>query len=48
MDLNLKSVFLCTQAVWEEMAARKSGYIINFTSIAGRNGRSGRGGLRSG
>ena len=38
MDLNLKSVFLCTQAVWEEMAARKSGIIINLTSIAGRNG----------
>ena len=38
MDLNLKSVFLCTQAVWEEMAARKSGCIINVTSIAGRNG----------
>ena len=38
MDLNLKSVFLCTQAVWEEMAARKSGCIINMTSIAGRNG----------
>lgn len=38
MDLNLKSPFLCTQAVWEEMAARKSGCIINVTSIAGRNG----------
>jgi 3-oxoacyl-[acyl-carrier protein] reductase len=38
MDLNLKSVFLCTQAVWEEMAARKSGIIINVSSIAGRNG----------
>ena len=38
MDLNLKSVFLCTQAVWEEMAARKSGCIINVSSIAGRNG----------
>ena len=38
MDLNLKSVFLCTQAVWEEMAARKSGHIINVSSIAGRNG----------
>jgi 3-oxoacyl-[acyl-carrier protein] reductase len=38
MDLNLKSVFLCTQAVWEEMAARKSGCIINVTSIAARNG----------
>lgn len=38
MALNLKSVFLCTKAVWEEMAARKSGCIINITSIAGRNG----------
>ena len=38
MDLNLKSVFLCTQAVWEEMAARKSGVGINVSSIAGRNG----------
>jgi len=38
MDLNLKSAFLCTQAVWEEMAASKSGCIINVTSIAGRNG----------
>ncbi len=38
MDLNLKSVFLCTQAVWQEMADRKSGYIVNVTSIAGRNG----------
>lgn len=38
MDLNLKSVFLCVKAVWEEMAARKSGCIINISSIAGRNG----------
>jgi len=38
MALNLKSVFLCVRAVWEEMAARKSGCIINVTSIAARNG----------
>jgi 3-oxoacyl-[acyl-carrier protein] reductase len=38
MDLNLKSVFYCVKAVWEEMVARKSGNIINMTSIAGRNG----------
>jgi 3-oxoacyl-[acyl-carrier protein] reductase len=38
MALNLKSVFLCVKAVWEEMARRKSGCIINVTSIAGRNG----------
>jgi len=38
MDLNLKSVFLMVKAVWEEMAARKRGCIVNLTSIAGRNG----------
>src|SRR5262249_41833360 len=38
MALNLKSAFLCTKAGWEEMEARKSGCIINITSIAGRNG----------
>ncbi len=38
MALNLKSVFLCVKAVWEEMAARRSGCIVNVTSIAGRNG----------
>ncbi len=38
MALNLKSAFLCVKAVWEEMAARKSGCVINVTSIAGRNG----------
>lgn len=38
MALNLKSVFLCVRAVWQEMAERKSGCIINVTSIAGRNG----------
>ena len=38
MALNLKSAFLCVRAVWEEMAERKTGYIINVTSIAGSNG----------
>jgi 3-oxoacyl-[acyl-carrier protein] reductase len=38
MALNLKSVFLCVKAVWEEMAARRSGCIVNIASIAGRNG----------
>jgi len=38
MALNLKSVFLCVRAVWQEMAERKAGCIINVTSIAGRNG----------
>jgi 3-oxoacyl-[acyl-carrier protein] reductase len=38
MALNLKSAFLCAKEVWEAMAKRKSGCIINVTSIAGRNG----------
>ena len=38
MNLNLKSVFLCVKAVWEEMAARKSGIIVNITSVSARNG----------
>ena len=38
MALNLKSAFLCVRAVWEEMAARKTGCIINVSSIAARNG----------
>lgn len=38
MALNLKSVFLCIREVWREMAERKSGCIVNVTSIAGRNG----------
>lgn len=38
MALNLKSVFLCVKAVWEEMVAHKSGCIISVTSIAARNG----------
>jgi len=37
-DLNLKSVFLCVKAVWEEMAERRSGCIVNVSSISGRNG----------
>jgi 3-oxoacyl-[acyl-carrier protein] reductase len=38
MALNLKSVYLCTQAVWKHMADRGDGVIINVSSIAGRNG----------
>jgi 3-oxoacyl-[acyl-carrier protein] reductase len=38
MALNLKSAFLCVRAVWEDMAARKTGCIINVSSIAARNG----------
>lgn len=38
MNLNLKSAFLCSQAVAAGMMERKSGAIVNVTSIAGRNG----------
>lgn len=38
MDLNLKSAFLCTKAVVASMMERKTGAIINLSSIAGRNG----------
>ena len=38
VNLNLKSAFLCSQAVAASMMERKSGAIINVSSIAGRNG----------
>ena len=38
MNLNVKSVFLCSQAVAPSMIERRSGTIINVASIAGRNG----------
>ena len=38
IDLNLKSAFLCSQAVAGSMMERKAGAIINVSSIAGRNG----------
>jgi 3-oxoacyl-[acyl-carrier protein] reductase len=38
LDLNLKSAFLCAQAVAPSMMERKDGAIINVSSIAGRNG----------
>ncbi|MGH9661572.1 MAG: SDR family NAD(P)-dependent oxidoreductase [Bryobacteraceae bacterium] len=38
MAVNLKSAFLCVKAVWEQMVARKSGCIINVTSVSARNG----------
>ena len=38
IDLNLKSAFLCSQAVAASMIERRTGAIINVTSIAGRNG----------
>lgn len=38
LDLNLKSAFLCCQAVAGSMMERKTGAIVNVSSIAGRNG----------
>jgi 3-oxoacyl-[acyl-carrier protein] reductase len=38
LDLNLKSAFLCSQAVARTMMERKTGAIINVSSVAGRNG----------
>ncbi len=38
IDLNLKSVFFCCQAVAREMMQRRSGVIVNVSSVAGRNG----------
>lgn len=38
MNLNVKSVWLITQAVAPQMIARKSGAIVNLSSIAARNG----------
>ena len=38
MEVNLKSVFLCSQAVLPTMKQRGKGRIINVTSVAARNG----------
>jgi 3-oxoacyl-[acyl-carrier protein] reductase len=38
MDLNLTSVFLCTQAIAPSMIARKRGAIVNMSSLAAHNG----------
>jgi len=38
MDVDLKSVYLCSQAVIARMKARRSGRIINVASIAGKEG----------
>ncbi len=37
-DTNLKSVFLCCQAVGKEMVKRKSGKIVNISSLAAKLG----------
>ena len=38
MDINLKSVYLCSRAVLPMMKRRGAGRIINLTSVAARNG----------
>ena len=38
IDLNLKSAFLCCRAVAASMTERKTGAIVNVSSIAGRTG----------
>ncbi|MDI6870991.1 MAG: SDR family NAD(P)-dependent oxidoreductase [Bacillota bacterium] len=38
LAVNLKSVFLCTQAVIPEMKERRQGVIINLTSVAAKVG----------
>jgi 3-oxoacyl-[acyl-carrier protein] reductase len=38
IDLNMRSAFLCTQAIAPSMVERGKGSIVNISSIAGRNG----------
>ncbi len=38
MDLNIKSVYLCSQAVLPYMKKQGRGHIVNLSSVAGRNG----------
>ena len=38
MDVNLTSVFLCTQAVLPHMIQHKRGCIVNFSSVIARTG----------
>jgi meso-butanediol dehydrogenase/(S,S)-butanediol dehydrogenase/diacetyl reductase len=41
IDVNVKGVFLCAQAVIPIMAARGGGRIVNIASVAGKTGRAG-------
>jgi NADP-dependent 3-hydroxy acid dehydrogenase YdfG len=42
MGANLKGMFLCTKAVLKNMMEKKSGIIINFSSVGGRIGLKGK------
>ncbi len=37
INVNLKSVFLCTQAVFSHMCRQGSGHIVNVSSLAGKH-----------
>ena len=41
LDTNLKSTFLCSQAVMEIMKKKRAGKIVNMSSIVGKTGSSG-------
>jgi 3-oxoacyl-[acyl-carrier protein] reductase len=43
LDINLKGVFLCTQAVLPEMKRKRNGYIVNISSIGGKEAFGGGG-----
>ena len=40
MAVNLKAVFLCTQAVFNHMCEQKYGHIVNVSSISGKFGHA--------
>ena len=46
-DVNLNGPFLCTHSVLPHMIGRKSGTIINISTIGGRKGGRGRGAYRA-
>ena len=43
LDTNLKGVFLCSREVAPQMIRRRSGHIINISSLAGKNAFAGGG-----
>ncbi len=43
LDINLKSVFLCTKAVCKGMLKQRSGVIVNISSVVGISGNAGQG-----
>jgi len=41
MEVNVKGIFLCCQAVIPELQKRGEGRIVNIASVAGKTGRAG-------